>query len=94
MSNLLLVLGMAFIVGGFRFHQQEFQPMAAQVNTSLMTVAVCSLIVPAAFHEYLGERLGEEEGPILLKLSRASSIVLIIIYIAYVSLLDRFSTLP
>jgi Ca2+/H+ antiporter len=69
LSNLLLVLGMAFIgmlsarsryyspilssslVGGFRFHQQEFQPMVAQLNSSLMTVSVISLIVPAAFVE-------------------------------------------
>ncbi|KAF8880651.1 Sodium/calcium exchanger protein-domain-containing protein [Infundibulicybe gibba] len=49
LSNLLLVLGMAFIVGGFRFHQQEFQPMVAQLNSSLMIVSVISLIVPVAF---------------------------------------------
>lgn len=83
LSNLLLVLGMAFIVGGFRFPQQEFQPMAAQLNSSLMTVSVISLLVPAAFHEYLGDRLGGEEGPLLLQLSRGSAIVLILIYIAY-----------
>ncbi|KAK7442222.1 hypothetical protein VKT23_016193 [Stygiomarasmius scandens] len=84
LSNLLLVLGMAFLVGGFRFHQQEFQPMVAQLNSSLMTVAVISLIVPAAFHEYLGDRLAEgTELKVLLELSRGSSIILILIYIAY-----------
>ncbi|KAJ7474704.1 Sodium/calcium exchanger protein-domain-containing protein [Mycena latifolia] len=84
LSNMLLVLGMAFIVGGFRFHSQEFQPMVAQLNSSLMTVSVISLIVPAAFHEYLGDRLDEgEEVPVLLQLSRGSAIILILIYIAY-----------
>ncbi|KAI0077464.1 calcium/proton exchanger [Panus rudis PR-1116 ss-1] len=83
LSNLLLVLGGAFIVGGFRFPQQEFQPMVAQLNSSLMTVSVISLLVPAAFHEYLGDRLGGEEGPLLLQLSRGSAIILILIYIAY-----------
>ncbi|KAJ6629364.1 Sodium/calcium exchanger protein-domain-containing protein [Mycena sp. CBHHK59/15] len=84
LSNLLLVLGMAFIVGGFRFHSQEFQPMVAQLNSSLMTVSVISLIVPAAFHEYLGDRLDAgEEVPVLLQLSRGSAVVLILIYIAY-----------
>ncbi|KAL0959263.1 hypothetical protein HGRIS_014533 [Hohenbuehelia grisea] len=84
LSNLLLVLGMAFIVGGYRFPQQEFQPMVAQLNSSLMVVAVIALIVPAAFHEYLGDRLpqGTEIG-VLLQLSRGSSIVLIFIYLAY-----------
>ncbi|GLB41281.1 putative Ca(2) cation antiporter (CaCA) (TC 2.A.19) family protein [Lyophyllum shimeji] len=84
LSNLLLVLGMAFIVGGFRFHQQEFHPMVAQLNSSLMIVCVTSLIVPVAFHEYLEDRLapGKEVG-ILLQLSRGSAIILILIYIAY-----------
>ncbi|KAJ6555159.1 Sodium/calcium exchanger protein-domain-containing protein [Mycena vulgaris] len=84
LSNMLLVLGMAFIVGGYRFHSQEFQPMVAQLNSSLMTVSVISLIVPAAFHEYLGDRLNDgEEVPVLLQLSRGSAIILILIYIAY-----------
>ncbi|ESK91100.1 calcium ion transporter [Moniliophthora roreri MCA 2997] len=84
LSNLLLVLGMAFLVGGYRFHQQEFQPLVAQLNSSLMTVAVISLIVPAAFHGYLGDRLPQgEEVTILLELSRGSAIILILIYIAY-----------
>ncbi|KAL0570120.1 hypothetical protein V5O48_011843 [Marasmius crinis-equi] len=84
LSNLLLVLGMAFLVGGYRFHQQEFQPMVAQLNSSLMTVAVIALIVPAAFHGYLGDRLPQgEEVPVLLELSRGSSIILMLIYFAY-----------
>ncbi|KAJ7708377.1 Sodium/calcium exchanger protein-domain-containing protein [Mycena rosella] len=84
LSNMLLILGMAFIVGGYRFHSQEFQPMVAQLNSSLMTVAVISLIIPAAFHEYIGDRLNDgEEVPVLLQLSRGSAIILILIYIAY-----------
>ncbi|KAF8960600.1 Sodium/calcium exchanger protein-domain-containing protein [Flammula alnicola] len=50
LSNLLLVLGCSFIVGGFKFHQQQFQPMVA-------IVSVISLIIPAAFHQYLETRL-------------------------------------
>ncbi|KAF9255385.1 calcium/proton exchanger [Marasmius fiardii PR-910] len=84
LSNLLLVLGMAFLVGGYRFHQQEFQPMVAQLNSSLMTAAVIALIIPAAFHEYLGDRLPQgEEFPVLLQLSRGSAIILMFIYFAY-----------
>ncbi|KAG6840775.1 hypothetical protein C0991_004500 [Blastosporella zonata] len=84
LSNLLLVLGMAFIVGGFRFHQQEFQPMVAQLNSSLMIVCVTSLIVPAAFHGYLEDRLAPgSEVQTLLQLSRGSAVILISIYVAY-----------
>ncbi|KAL1747198.1 Sodium/calcium exchanger protein-domain-containing protein [Schizophyllum fasciatum] len=84
LSNMLLVLGMAFIVGGYRFHSQEFQPMVAQLNSSLMTVSVISLIIPAAFHEYLEDRLQPgAELPILLQLSRGSAVLLILIYMGY-----------
>ncbi|KAJ3569226.1 hypothetical protein NP233_g5193 [Leucocoprinus birnbaumii] len=84
LSNLLLVLGMAFIVGGFRFPQQEFQPMVAQLNSSLMIVAVIALIVPVAFHQYLENYLPNgAELPILLNLSRGSAIILIFIYLCY-----------
>lgn len=79
LSNLLLVLGMAFVVGGYRFHQQEFQPIVAQLNLSLMTLSVITLLVPAAFHEFLSERLqAGEEGPILLQLSRGTSVILLL----------------
>lgn len=84
LSNMLLVLGMAFIVGGFRFPQQEFQPMVAQLNSSLMIVCVTSLIVPVAFHEYLEDRLAPgKEVQLLLQMSRGSAIILISIYFAY-----------
>ncbi|KAF7760181.1 hypothetical protein Agabi119p4_10857 [Agaricus bisporus var. burnettii] len=84
LSNLLLVLGMAFIVGGYRFHQQEFQPMVAQLNSSLLIVSVISLIVPVAFHQYLENRVDDgQELPILLELSRGAAVILILIYFAY-----------
>lgn len=49
LSNLLLVLGMAFVVGGFRYPQLSFRPAAAQVNASLLTVGVIAMLVPTAF---------------------------------------------
>jgi hypothetical protein len=49
LSNLLLVLGSAFIVGGFRYPQLSFRPAAAQLNASLLTVGVISMIIPTVF---------------------------------------------
>ena len=49
LSNLLLVLGSAFIVGGFKYPQLSFRPAAAQLNASLLTVGVISMIIPTAF---------------------------------------------
>ncbi|TEB27931.1 calcium/proton exchanger [Coprinellus micaceus] len=84
LSNLLLVLGCAFIVGGFNFPQQEFQPMVAQLNSSLLIVSVISLIIPVAFHLYLENKLPVgSEVAILLQLSRGSAIILMLIYFAY-----------
>ncbi|KAK0227352.1 Sodium/calcium exchanger protein-domain-containing protein [Armillaria nabsnona] len=81
LSNLLLVLGMAFLVG---LAEQEFHPMVAQVNSSLMMAAVVAMVVLAILNGYLEERLpqGEELG-VLLELSRVSSIVLILVYCVY-----------
>ncbi|KAH6905478.1 calcium ion transporter [Coprinopsis sp. MPI-PUGE-AT-0042] len=84
LSNLLLVLGCAFIVGGFKFPHQEFQPMVAQLNSSLLILSVISLIIPVAFHIYLEDKLAPgTEIDIMLQLSRGSAIVLILIYVAY-----------
>lgn len=87
LSNLLLVLGSAFIVGGFKYPQLSFRPAAAQLNASLLTVGVISLIIPTAFHMFLGGYFPDAtvEGPMLLEMSRAFSVVLIFIYIAYLS---------
>ncbi|KAF8709393.1 Calcium proton exchanger, partial [Rhizoctonia solani] len=50
LSNLLLVLGMSFLAGGVRFHEQNFQVTAAQTGSSLMTLACITLVIPAAYH--------------------------------------------
>ncbi|THH33440.1 hypothetical protein EUX98_g794 [Antrodiella citrinella] len=71
------------LVGDFRFHQQEFQPMAAQLNSSLMTVSVISLLVPTAFVSVCISISEGEEGPLLLQLSRGSAVILILIYFAF-----------
>ena len=47
----------------------------------MMTVSVASLLIPAAFHAtFPGEDLDEVN---TLKISRASSIILLIVYISY-----------
>jgi len=49
LSNILIVLGMSFVVGGLRFPEQSFQPVAAQLHASLLVVGVISLMMPTAF---------------------------------------------
>lgn len=84
LSNLLLVTGMAFIVGGVRFSQQQFQQTAAQLNTSLLTLAVIALVIPTCFAFAIEQASGEQtERDIILEMSRGSALILIFIYASY-----------
>ena len=84
LSNLLLVLGMCFFVGGLRYKEQEFKQTAAQLNTGMLTMAVISVLIPASFHATLGEDIQDNvERPDLLKMSRGASVILLIIYLGY-----------
>jgi Ca2+:H+ antiporter len=62
LANLLLALGVAFLVGGLRFHNQTYRETAARVCSSMMLIAAISLTVPSAFSRFFapGETLREE----------------------------------
>lgn len=47
-GNLLLVMGLAMLLGGLRYKEQEFQPIVARVNASSMNLAVIAMLVPTA----------------------------------------------
>jgi Ca2+:H+ antiporter len=49
LANLLLALGVAFLTGGLRFHDQKFNPTAARAYSTMMFLAAVSLTVPSAF---------------------------------------------
>jgi Ca2+:H+ antiporter len=40
LANLLLAIGIAFLLGGMRFHDQNYNPTAARVYSSMMLIAV------------------------------------------------------
>ena len=52
LANLLLALGIAFLLGGLRYHNQEYNAGATRVYSSMMLIAVISLIVPSAFNRF------------------------------------------
>lgn len=52
LSNLLLVLGMSFFLGGLNRIEQHFNVTVAQTASSLLALAIGSLIIPAAFESY------------------------------------------
>jgi Ca2+:H+ antiporter len=74
-SNLLLVMGLAMLVGGIRYKEQEFPSIVARVNGSSMTLAVIAVLLPTmVINTSPGAEVATEE------LSITVSIVLIIVY--------------
>ena len=75
-GNLLLVMGLAMLLGGLRYKEQEFQPIVARVNASAMNLAVIALLLPTAMN-YTSSGIGEVT---LQRLSDGVAIVLILVY--------------
>ncbi|MGB7442702.1 MAG: calcium/proton exchanger [Coleofasciculaceae cyanobacterium] len=76
-SNLLLVMGFAMLLGGLRYKEQDFQPIVARVNASSMNLAVIAILLPTAVDT---TSVGISEST-LQQLSVAVAIVLILVYI-------------
>jgi Ca2+:H+ antiporter len=52
LSNLLLVLGMSFFLGGVTRLEQFFNVTVAQTAASLLALCIASLIIPTVFRKY------------------------------------------
>lgn len=82
LSNMLLVLGSAFFIGGISHSnkQQVFNKANAEMNSGLLLMAVMGLMFPAVLHVTHTElHYGKSE----LALSRFSSCVMLVAYAAY-----------
>ena len=53
LANLLLALGVAFLLGGLRHRKQTYNADAARLYGSMMLIAAMSLMVPSAFSRVL-----------------------------------------
>ncbi|CAI5487773.1 unnamed protein product [Closterium sp. Naga37s-1] len=80
LSNMLLVLGCAFYVGGLRYREQTFNKTAALVNSGLLLMAVMGLTAPAVLQSTHTE-LHERDST--LALSRFSSVMMLVAYACY-----------
>ncbi|KAK0551867.1 hypothetical protein OC845_001944 [Tilletia horrida] len=83
LSNILLVLGCCFFAGGIKYREQEFKMTAAQLNSSLLLIAVIAVLIPAGFHTALGRLDDNVERSDILKMSRGTAVLLLLIYGAY-----------
>lgn len=91
LSNILLVLGCCFFVGGLRFREQSFNSTVASTMSSLMAVASASLIIPATLYAAISNNSNSAPGDDdnraaqhnILILSHGTSIILLLIYVMY-----------
>jgi Ca2+:H+ antiporter len=76
-GNILLVFGLSALVGGARFPVQTFNKTAANLGTTMLTLAAIGLVVPAIFHFVVagGPAVAEQD------LSLEISIILMTTYV-------------
>ncbi|KAJ6619781.1 Sodium/calcium exchanger protein-domain-containing protein [Mycena sp. CBHHK59/15] len=86
LSKLLLVLGLCLFAGGVRFSEQDFDATATQLHSSLLSLSVGAVLLPAAYHFALsGNRdlASQLQMENILHMSHGVSIVLLFIYGSY-----------
>ncbi|KAJ6627512.1 hypothetical protein B0H10DRAFT_1994949 [Mycena sp. CBHHK59/15] len=91
--HLLLIPGVAFITGGARIIEQELHPHLAQLNQTLLTIGVMTLLLPAAFFAALDRGLvtattgtgdafvNDDTRSVFLQMSRGLALILLAVYI-------------
>lgn len=78
LSNLLLVLGSSFLVGGMRYPIQKHGKITSQINSSLLMVAAMGLLFPTIL------TLSEQETTLgELDLSRGAAVILLFLYFSF-----------
>jgi len=75
LGNLLLILGLSFLLGGLKHGLQIFDRRTAGLNATLLILAVVALTVPSLFDVALVEDRAAEVG-----LSEGTAIVMIVLY--------------
>jgi Ca2+/H+ antiporter len=82
LSNMLLVLGTAFLCGGIKYVRkgnQQFNKITTQVNSVLLMICTMSVLLPTAL--VLGDKQPFSSG---LMLSRGSSLLALALYIGLI----------
>ena len=76
LSNLLLVLGTAFLLGGLKYKVQTFSVDSVKANSSLLLLGMITLLLPALL-DITNTQLHDDDS---LFLSRFCSVVLLVVY--------------
>ena len=85
LANLLLALGIAFLLGGLRYRVQQYNPAGAATYASMMLLAAVSMVVPSTFHRFLGTSDARHSSV----LDIGVAVVLLTAYVLYLILMLR-----
>jgi Ca2+:H+ antiporter len=83
LGNLLLVMGLAVLLGGLKFREQRFNVKSAGTVASLLTVSVLALMIPTIFDLTARAAAPERIAALDVRLSEAAAVVLILVYVGY-----------
>jgi Ca2+:H+ antiporter len=86
LGNALLVLGVAFLVGGLRHGTQRFEPELPRLVSSLLLLVVAAMLVPT-----LAAHLGSPAAKHAPALSDGLAVILLVVYLASVPYFLRHS---
>ena len=76
-GNLLFVFGLSLFLGGLKYKEQKFSTHLAGLNSTMLLIALMSLMIPSLFHFVPTEHRGDDE--VLLSIS--VSVLMIAIYV-------------
>ncbi|KAI1843740.1 hypothetical protein JX266_009999 [Neoarthrinium moseri] len=80
LNNIFVLLGLSILLGGMVQSEQAFNRYEAQGSSSLLSIAATSLLIPSA-----SDLLNQATQENIANQSRGASIILILVYLAYLS---------
>ncbi|KAK4132761.1 calcium/proton exchanger [Trichocladium antarcticum] len=81
LANLLLILGMCFLLGGLRYREQVYNSTVTQMSACLLALSVTSLLLPTAFHASFSDATTANDK--VLQVSRGTSVIILLVYLLY-----------
>lgn len=81
LGNMLLVLGLSMVAGGWKRERQTFSQTAATASTGMLMLALTALVMPAVWDLVIFHSLHSHH-PRVQSLSLLTSVVLLTIYVA------------
>ena len=83
-GNILLVLGLSFLVGGVKHQKQQFNRTAASISATALTLAAIALIIPTIFHVVAAQVPVEQGGWTPAQEQNLSLAIAIVLFLTYV----------